>query len=63
MNTLTLKEVLAFAQLLEPHERADLAAILQATLPPLDPEIERRWTQEALRRLATHNISTISKSQ
>ena len=63
MNTITLKAVLALAQRLEPHERADLAAILQATLPPPDPEIERLWTQEALRRLATHNISTISKSQ
>ncbi|MGB4116906.1 MAG: addiction module protein [Polaromonas sp.] len=53
MNTITLKEVLALAQRLEPHERADLAAILQATLPPPDPEIERLWAKEALRRLAS----------
>lgn len=52
MNTITLKEVLALAQRLEPHERADLAAILQATLPPPDPEIERLWAEEASRRLA-----------
>lgn len=52
MNTITLKAVLALAQRLEPHERADLAAILQATLPPPDPEIERLWAEEASRRLA-----------
>lgn len=53
MNTITLKEVLALAQRLEPHERADLAAILQATLPPPDPEIDHSWGEEALRRLAS----------
>lgn len=62
MNTLTLKEVLAFAQQLEPHERADLAAILQATLPPPDPEIERLWGEEALRRLAAHDLPGLNKS-
>jgi hypothetical protein len=49
---MTLREITALALQLEPHERADLAAILQASLPPPDPEIERLWGEEALRRLA-----------
>lgn len=63
MNTITLKEVLALAQQLEQHERADLAAILQATLPPPDLEIERFWGEEALRRLAAHKTSMSSRPQ
>lgn len=62
MNAITLKEVLALAQQLETHERADLAAILQATLPPPDPEIERLWGEEVLRRLGAHDLPGLSKS-
>lgn len=62
MNTLSLKEVLALAQQLESRERAELAAILQATLSPPDPEIERLWAEEALRRLAAHDPTDIHRS-
>ena len=52
MSKRTMQEIMALARLLEPHERADLAAILQASLPPPEPEIERLWAEEAQRRLA-----------
>lgn len=49
-----LQELIALALQLEPHERADMAAILQATLPPPDPEIERLWQEEVLRRVTAY---------
>lgn len=48
------QKLTALALQLEPHERADMAAVLQASLPPPDPEIERLWQEEALRRVAAH---------
>ena len=39
--TMNVQELIALALQLEPHERADRAAVLQASLPPPDPEIER----------------------
>ena len=50
--TMNVQELIALALQLEPHERADMAAVLQASLPPPDPEIERLWAEEAQRRLA-----------
>lgn len=49
-----LQELIALALQLEPHERADLAAILQESLPPPDPEIERLWGDELLRRVTAY---------
>jgi len=49
-----LQTLIALALQLEPHERADLVAALQASLPPPDPEIERLWREEALRRLEAY---------
>ncbi|MFZ2393701.1 MAG: addiction module protein [Rhodoferax sp.] len=51
---MTALELTKLALQLEPDERADLAAILQASLPPPDPDIERLWCEEALRRVAAH---------
>ena len=52
--TMNVQELIALALQLEPHERADMAAVLQASLPPPDPEIERLWQEEALRRVTAY---------
>jgi len=49
-----LQELIALALQLDPADRADMAAVLQASLPPPDPEIERQWQEGALRRLAAY---------
>lgn len=49
-----LQSLIALALQLDPADRADLAAVLQASLPPTDPEIERLWQEEAIRRLDAH---------
>lgn len=54
MNMRTMQEIMALARQLEPHEGADLAVILQASLPPPEPEIDRLWGEEAIRRLEAH---------
>ncbi len=51
---MNFQELIALALQLEPDERADLASVLLSSLPPPDPEIERLWGEEALRRLAAH---------
>ena len=51
---MNVQELIAVALKLEPHERADIAAVLQATLPPPDPEIAQLWGEEAIRRLQAH---------
>lgn len=51
---MNVQELIALALQLEPDERADMAAVLHASLPPPDPEIERLWQEEALRRVAAH---------
>ena len=52
MSMRMMQEIMALARQLEPHERADLAVILQASLRQPEPEIERLWAEEAQRRLA-----------
>ena len=54
--TMNVQELMTLALKLEPHERADMAAVLQANLPPPDPEIERLWAEEARRRLAAFDL-------
>ena len=49
-----LQKLIELALQLDPADRADMAAILHASLPPPDPEIERHWQEEALRRLEAH---------
>ena len=52
--TMNFQELIAVALQLAPDERADMASVLLSSLPPPDPEIERLWGEEALRRLAAH---------
>jgi hypothetical protein len=52
--TMNVEELIALALQLETADRADMAAVLQTSLPPPDPEIERLWQEEALRRVAAH---------
>jgi hypothetical protein len=56
MTAMVMQKIMALACQLELHERADLVAILQASLPPPDPEIERLCAEEAQRRLAAFDL-------
>ncbi len=56
MTAMIMQKIMALVCQLELHERADLAAIPQASLPPPDPEIERLWAEEARRRLAAFDL-------
>ncbi len=49
------QQVIEQALKLEPADRLEVIDILNASLEPPDPEIERLWLEEAQRRLADHD--------
>lgn len=49
-----LQEQIELALQLDPADRADMISVLESSLPLPDPEIERHWQEEALRRLEAY---------
>ena len=48
------QEIIDMALKLKPHERLQVVDKIQQSFDQSDPEIDRLWGEEALRRLAAH---------
>ena len=48
------QEIIDMALKLKPHERLQVVDKIQQSFDQSDPEIDRLWGEEALRRLSAH---------
>jgi putative addiction module component (TIGR02574 family) len=48
------QEIIEMALKLKPHERLQVVDKLQQSFDQADPEIDRLWGEEAIRRLQAH---------
>jgi putative addiction module component (TIGR02574 family) len=51
---MSTQEIIDLALKLKPHERLQVVDKIQQSFDQSDPEIDRLWGQEALRRLEAH---------
>lgn len=51
---MSAQEIIDMALKLKPHERLQVVDQIQQSFDKSDPEIDRLWGQEALRRLEAH---------